>query len=159
MPIQFYCPKCSKRLSVPDSFANPQKCYDANLTGGLNLLAAARCYEVGAFVFSSSAAVYGPPESIPIAEDHPQAPISPYGFSKAAFERILADFDAAYPLRSIALRYFNAAGADPQGRAGERHDPHQKENPTLKCTTQGSSPFHRSGFQPQSRRTGPMGRA
>ena len=78
---------------------------------------------MGAFVFSSSAAVYGPPERTPIPEGHPHRPISPYGYTKSAFERILADFAAAYGLRSMALRYFNAAGADPQGRAGERHDP------------------------------------
>ena len=109
--------------NVPHSFADPEKCYAANITGGLNLLAAARRYEVKAFVFSSSAAVYGPPQRTPIPEDHPQNPISPYGFTKGAFERVLKDFDAAYGIRSISLRYFNAAGADPAGRAGERHDP------------------------------------
>jgi UDP-glucose 4-epimerase len=109
--------------NVPQSFADPEKCYSVNLAGGLTLLAAARRHGVRAFVFSSSAAVYGPPETTPIPEDHPQRPISPYGFSKAAFERVLKDFDAAYGIRSIALRYFNAAGADPAGRAGERHDP------------------------------------
>ena len=109
--------------NVPHSFADPEKCYAANLAGGLNLLAAARRNGVKAFVFSSSAAVYGPPEKTPIPEDHPQNPISPYGFTKAAFERVLRDFDAAYGIRSVSLRYFNAAGADPAGRAGERHDP------------------------------------
>ena len=109
--------------NVPESFADPETCYAVNLGGGLNLLAAARRNGVGAFVFSSSAAVYGPPETTPIPEDHPQRPISPYGFTKSAFERVLRDFDMAYGIRSIALRYFNAAGADPAGRAGERHDP------------------------------------
>lgn len=109
--------------NVPHSFADPAKCYAANLTGGLHLLAAARQAEVKAFVFSSSAAVYGPPERTPIPEDHPQNPISPYGFTKAAFERVLADFGVAYGIRSVSLRYFNAAGADPAGRAGERHNP------------------------------------
>jgi UDP-glucose-4-epimerase GalE len=109
--------------NVPQSFAEPEKCYFVNLTGGLNLLAVARRHGVRSFVFSSSAAVYGPPEKTPIPEDHPQRPISPYGFTKSAFERILRDFDAAYGIRSISLRYFNAAGADPQGRAGERHVP------------------------------------
>jgi len=109
--------------NVPHSFQDPEKCYAANLAGGLNLLAAARRNGVKAFVFSSSAAVYGPPEKTPIPEDHPQNPISPYGFTKAAFERVLRDFDAAYGIRSVSLRYFNAAGADPAGRAGERHDP------------------------------------
>ncbi|HPD15774.1 MAG TPA: UDP-glucose 4-epimerase GalE [Planctomycetota bacterium] len=109
--------------NVPDSFADPAKCYAANITGGLNLLAAARRAGVRAFVFSSSAAVYGPPETTPIPEDHPQRPISPYGFTKGAFERVLADFGVAYGIRSVSLRYFNAAGADPAGRAGERHHP------------------------------------
>jgi UDP-glucose-4-epimerase GalE len=109
--------------NVPDSFADPEKCYAVNLAGGLNLLHAARRRGVGAVVFSSSAAVYGPPKETPIPEDHPLNPISPYGFTKAAFERVLRDFDVAYGIRSIALRYFNAAGADPAGRAGERHAP------------------------------------
>ena len=114
---------CAALANVPDSFANPAKCYAVNITGGLNVLAAALRHETGALVFSSSAAVYGPPDATPIPEDHPHRPISPYGFTKLAFERILTDFDAAYPLRSLSLRYFNAAGADLAGRAGERHDP------------------------------------
>lgn len=109
--------------NIPDSFADPAACFAVNLTGSLNLLDAAREAGCRAFVFSSSSAVYGPPETTPIPEDHPHRPISPYGFTKSAFERILADFDAAYGIRFVALRYFNAAGADPAGRAGERHDP------------------------------------
>ncbi len=119
--------------NVPQSFDDPEKCYAVNLAGGLNLLAAARRHGVKAFVFSSSAAVYGHPQTsahgtcaataAPIPEDHPLNPISPYGFTKAAFERVLRDFEPAYGIRSVALRYFNAAGADPAGRAGERHNP------------------------------------
>jgi len=109
--------------NVPESFADPARCYAVNIAGGLNLLEAARHHGVRFFVFSSSAAVYGPPEKTPIPEDHPLRPLSPYGFTKMAFERILADYDAAFGIRSIALRYFNAAGADPECRAGERHDP------------------------------------
>jgi len=126
--------------NVPHSFADPEKCYAANITGGLNLLAAARRAGVGAFVFSSSAAVYGPPERTPIAEDHPLNPISPYGFSKAAFERVLRDFDAAYGIRSVSLRYFNAAGADPAGRAGERHDPETHLIPIVLQHLKGARP-------------------
>jgi len=126
--------------NVPQSFEDPEKCYAANLTGGLNLLAAARRNGVKAFVFSSSAAVYGPPERTPIPEDHPQNPISPYGFTKAAFERVLRDFDAAYGIRSIALRYFNAAGADPAGRAGERHDPETHLTPIVLQHLRGKRP-------------------
>ena len=114
---------CAALANIPDSLADPARCYAVNLAGGLNLLDAARRHGTEALVFSSSAAVYGPPDTTPIPEDHPHRPISPYGFTKSAFERILADFDAAYPLRSLALRYFNAAGADRAGRAGERHDP------------------------------------
>ena len=109
--------------NIPHSFDDPATCYAVNLTGGLNLLAAAREAGCKAFVFSSSAAVYGPPDVTPIPESHPHRPISPYGFTKSAFERILADYDGAYGIRHVALRYFNAAGADPAGRAGERHDP------------------------------------
>lgn len=109
--------------NIPHSFEDPETCYGVNLTGGLNLLAAARRAGCSAFVFSSSAAVYGPPQTTPIPESHRHQPISPYGFTKSAFERVLADFDAAYGIRSVALRYFNAAGADPRGRSGERHDP------------------------------------
>ena len=109
--------------NVPESFDDPEKCYAVNLTGGLNLLSAARRHGVKAFVFSSSAAVYGPPEKTPIPEEHRHNPISPYGFTKSAFERMLRDFEPAFGIRSISLRYFNASGADPAGRAGERHDP------------------------------------
>jgi len=126
--------------NVPDSFADPAKCYAANLTGGLNLLAAARRAGVQAFVFSSSAAVYGPPEKTPIPEDHPQRPISPYGFTKGAFERVLADFTVAYGIRSVSLRYFNAAGADPAGRAGERHNPETHLIPILLQHLKGRRP-------------------
>lgn len=74
-------------------------------------------------VFSSTCSTFGIPESVPISEDHPQRPINPYGVSKLMVERVLADFETAYGLRSISLRYFNAAGADPEGEIGEAHDP------------------------------------
>jgi len=74
-------------------------------------------------VFSSTCATYGVPQAVPIAEDHPQNPINPYGASKLMIERMLKDFDVAHGLRSISLRYFNAAGADPTGEIGEAHDP------------------------------------
>lgn len=75
------------------------------------------------FVFSSTAAVYGDPMYVPIDEDHPKAPINPYGRSKWMVEQLLADFDRAYGLKSVCLRYFNAAGADPKGNLGEQHEP------------------------------------
>jgi UDP-glucose-4-epimerase GalE len=87
-----------------------------------NLLEACRTFGVGAFVFSSSCATYGVPETIPIAESTPQHPISPYGASKLMGERILADYEMAYGLRTAVLRYFNAAGADEDGEIGERRD-------------------------------------
>jgi UDP-glucose-4-epimerase GalE len=78
---------------------------------------------IDAIVFSSTCATYGVPRAIPIAEDHPQSPINPYGASKLMIERMLADVGAAHGLRHVALRYFNAAGADPDGELGECHDP------------------------------------
>jgi UDP-glucose-4-epimerase GalE len=84
---------------------------------------AARDHGIGAFVFSSTAAVYGIPDAVPIPESAPKSPINPYGESKWMVECILRDFDAAHGIRSMALRYFNAAGADPDGETGERHDP------------------------------------
>ena len=80
-------------------------------------------FETIPVVFSSTCATYGAPETIPISEDHPQRPVNPYGYSKLVVERMLADLDAARGLRSISLRYFNAAGADPDGEIGEAHDP------------------------------------
>jgi len=91
--------------------------------GTLTLLDALRAAGIGRFVFSSSCATYGIPQRVPIDEDHPQSPINPYGSSKLMVERILADFDRAHGLQSVALRYFNAAGADPDGEIGECHEP------------------------------------
>ena len=110
-------------LLVAESVENPLKYFENNFSMTLALLEVCLENTVSAFVFSSSAAVYGHPESQPIPEDSPLAPINPYGASKAMVERALADLEAAHGLRSIALRYFNACGADPQGRTGECHDP------------------------------------
>lgn len=110
-------------IAVGESVENPAKYYRNNLGGSLNLLDAMRGAGVDKFVFSSTAAVYGVPNKDPIPEDHPKAPINPYGVSKLMVERALEDYDAAYGLRSAALRYFNAAGADPEGRIGEAHEP------------------------------------
>jgi UDP-glucose 4-epimerase len=82
-----------------------------------------RRHGAGNFIFSSTAAVFGEPEYVPIDERHPRRPINPYGFSKFAIEQVLADYEHAYGMRSVCLRYFNAAGADPDGRIGERHEP------------------------------------
>jgi UDP-glucose 4-epimerase len=106
---------------VGESVVEPARYYRTNLGGGLTLLAAMREAGVSLLVFSSTAAVYGEPVRQPIQEDDPTAPTNPYGESKLAFERALRWYDRAYGLRSISLRYFNAAGATV--RNGERHDP------------------------------------
>jgi UDP-glucose 4-epimerase len=103
--------------------ADPYAYYASNVGGTLTLLQAMRAHGVDRLVFSSTAAVFGHPQSDRIDEDHPQKPINPYGASKLMVERILADAASAYGLRSVALRYFNAAGAAPDGTIGEAHDP------------------------------------
>jgi UDP-arabinose 4-epimerase len=108
---------------VGESVSNPGKYYRNNVAGSLTLLEALRDHGIDQFVLSSTCATYGVPDKVPIDETLPQAPINPYGASKLMVERMLADFQAAHGLRSIALRYFNAAGADPDGEIGEDHDP------------------------------------
>ena len=108
---------------VGESVAEPGRYYGNNVLGTLTLLESLRDAGIGRFVFSSTCATYGIPSRVPIDEDHPQAPINPYGSSKLMVERILADFDRAHGLQSVALRYFNAAGADPDGEIGECHEP------------------------------------
>jgi UDP-glucose 4-epimerase len=110
-------------IQVGESYRDPAKYYTHNLDTSLNLLDAMREAGVRNFIFSSSAAVYGVPEVVPIPEDHPLKPINPYGQTKLFVERILEDYGRAYGLRYVSLRYFNAAGADPGGRMGEMHDP------------------------------------
>ena len=105
------------------SVSEPYQYYQNNVTGTLNLLLAMRAAGVGKLVFSSTAAVFGHPETELIDETHPTRPINPYGASKLMVERILADAALAYGLRSMTLRYFNAAGADPSGEIGESHQP------------------------------------
>lgn len=107
---------------VGQSVAEPALYYRANVGGTLSVLDAARNHGAGAFVFSSTCAVYGAPATVPISEDTPPDPINPYGASKLMVERVLADYAAAYGLPYMALRYFNAAGADPEGQIGERRD-------------------------------------
>ncbi|MBN9517141.1 UDP-glucose 4-epimerase GalE [bacterium] len=108
---------------VGESVTDPAKYYANNLLGSLALLDACRRHGVAKLVFSSTCATYGTPDRVPIAEDTPQRPINPYGNTKLAFERALADYAAAYPFGFCALRYFNAAGASPDGTIGEDHDP------------------------------------
>ncbi len=108
---------------VGESVESPRKYYRNNIANGLVLLGAMIDHGVEALVFSSSAAVYGLPASVPIEESADTRPINPYGRTKAMFEQILADYERAYGLRWAALRYFNAAGAMPDGSIGEDHDP------------------------------------
>jgi UDP-glucose 4-epimerase len=108
---------------VGESVTNPGKYYQNNLVNTLNLMECLRRNGVQRFVFSSTCATYGVPPNVPITEDTPQAPINPYGMGKLAVERALADYAAAYPWGYAALRYFNAAGASPDGVIGEDHEP------------------------------------
>ena len=108
---------------VGESVSDPGKYYDNNVNGIIALLAGAREAGVNRLVFSSSCATYGQPDRLPISEDTFQRPINPYGRTKLICEDILRDYAPAYDLRYAALRYFNAAGADPEGELGEKHDP------------------------------------
>ncbi len=108
---------------VGESVNKPDKYFQNNISGGQALLDAMMACNVNKIVFSSTAAVYGEPERIPITEDHPKNPTNPYGFSKLTFEGIMKAYDEAYGLKFIALRYFNAAGADPDEDIGEDHQP------------------------------------
>lgn len=108
---------------VGESMTDPGSYYLNNTAGALHVLNAMRAADVGSIVFSSTCATYGTPERTPIDESHPQRPINPYGWSKLFVEQVLADHDRAHGMRHVALRYFNAAGADPEGDIGERHEP------------------------------------
>ncbi|MEM6254347.1 MAG: UDP-glucose 4-epimerase GalE [Cyanobacteria bacterium P01_D01_bin.156] len=110
-------------IAVGESVKEPAKYYENNVYGTLNLLQAMDAAGVKRFVFSSTCAIYGPPKTVPIPEDHPKNPISPYASSKLMVEMMLKDFQAAYGLQAVCFRYFNAAGADPEGRLGEDHTP------------------------------------
>ena len=108
---------------VGESVVDPGKYYRNNVAGTLTLLEAMRDHGIRRLVFSSTCATYGIPDQVPIPETTAQRPINPYGTSKLMVEMMLRDFDAAHGLRPMALRYFNAAGADPDGHIGEMHDP------------------------------------
>jgi len=110
-------------IEVGESIHSPSKYYRNNVTNTQNLLDAMVKHSVKHFIFSSTAAIFGEPQYVPIDEKHSMAPINPYGRTKLIVEQMLADYDRAYGLKSISLRYFNAAGADPETRIGERHVP------------------------------------
>lgn len=111
------------RLSVGESMREPAAYYDTNVVGGLRVLAAMAECGVSRFVFSSTAATFGEPVAIPIDEHHPQAPINPYGETKLVIERALGHLERSGVVQSVIFRYFNAAGADPDGWIGEDHQP------------------------------------
>ncbi len=128
----------SALIVVSESVEMPFEYYDNNVTGTLNLLEAMRRHGVKRFVFSSTAAVYGDPVMDMITEEHPLAPLNPYGKSKLYIEEILQDYAAAYGMDSVRFRYFNAAGAHPDASIGEAHKPetHLIPNILLSCIDQ-----------------------
>ena len=125
---------------VGESVAEPEKYYYNNIGCTLNLLKVMRRHGCNKIIFSSSCATYGEPENTPITEDMPQNPINPYGFTKYAVERIFKDYERAYGLRYVVLRYFNAAGADPEGEIGEAHDPETHIIPLILDAASGKRP-------------------
>lgn len=124
-------------IEVGESVQNPAKYYQNNTAGVLNLLQALIENQIPYFVFSSTAAIFGEPVKDRIDEFHPQHPINPYGNSKLMVEKMLADFDVAYGLKSTALRYFNASGADDSGEIGESHTPETHLIPLILQTAAG----------------------
>ncbi len=125
---------------VGESMSNPTKYFRNNTVGTLNLLDAMREGGVETIVFSSTCATYGDPVRVPIDEAHPQAPVNPYGESKLMVEKMLRWYGESYGLRWMALRYFNAAGADPDGEIGEDHDPETHLIPLVIGAAQGTRP-------------------
>lgn len=125
---------------VEESVRNPAMYYRNNVADALVLLDALVAHDVKRLVFSSTCATYGTPARQPITEDAPQQPINPYGRSKMMLERILEDYEKAYGLESVCLRYFNAAGADPDGQIGERHEPEPHLIPLLLDVALGVKP-------------------
>jgi UDP-glucose-4-epimerase GalE len=125
---------------VGESMSNPTKYFRNNTVNTLNLLDAMRAADVNTIVFSSTCATYGDPVRVPIDEHHPQAPVNPYGESKLMVEKMLRWYGECYGLRWISLRYFNAAGADPDGQIGEDHDPESHLVPLVIGGTLGTRP-------------------
>jgi UDP-glucose 4-epimerase len=125
---------------VGESVRNPAKYFNSNVKNGLNLIEIMEVFEVKKIIFSSSAAVYGDPNTVPIGEDHPCHPMNPYGETKWIFEKVLQAYHHAGKLDFISLRYFNAAGADPEGKSGEDHTPETHLIPlVIKAALNGTS--------------------
>jgi UDP-glucose 4-epimerase len=125
---------------VGESVTEPAKYWRNNVAAGIELLDAMRAHGVSRMVFSSTCATYGHPDTVPVTEDEPKKPESPYGESKLTFERVLASYAHAYDLRSVSLRYFNAAGARPDGTLGEDHEPETHLIPLVLRVAAGRAP-------------------
>lgn len=125
---------------VVESMQNPGKYYRNNVASTLSLLETMHECQIQHLVFSSTCATYGLPQSIPITEEHPQIPVNPYGKSKLMLEQIMADFDAAHGIKTVSLRYFNAAGADLNAEIGENHTPETHLIPNIIQTALGIRP-------------------
>ncbi len=125
---------------VGESVENPRKYFQNNLLGSLSLLNSVMDSRVRKFIFSSTCAVYGVPVKVPMTEDNPRLPVNPYGSSKLAFEFALEAYAKAYELRFVAFRYFNAAGADENGKIGEMHDPETHLIPAIFEAIKGKRP-------------------
>ena len=129
------------RLVIAESMRDPAGYYDTNVKGALTTLEAMAAERCTHFVFSSTCAVYGEPTEVPLREDHPTRPINPYGQTKLVVEQALPHFERAYGIRSVRLRYFNAAGADPDGELGEDHTPEVHAIPRAFEAAAGGPPF------------------
>ena len=125
---------------VGESVTDPAKYYRNNVVNTLNLLDTMREFHVPYLIFSSTCSTYGVPQRIPLTEDHPQSPVNPYGWSKFMIEQILKDYNNAYGIKYVTLRYFNAAGADPDADIGERHDPETHLIPLVLDVAAGKRP-------------------
>jgi len=136
---------CAGLISVGESVTDPDPYYHHNVTGTLTLLRAMRSAGVAQLIFSSSCAVHGHPPELPLREDAPFAPLSPYGRSKLAAEYAITDAARAYGLSAAILRYFNAAGADPAGEAGELHEPETHLIPLALLAAESGGAFHLYG--------------
>ena len=124
-------------INVGESYSNPKKYYENNVINTLNLLNCMLDLKILNFIFSSTAAVYGEPQNIPITEDEKISPVNPYGNTKAVIENVLKDYDKAYGFKYISLRYFNACGAHLDGSIGERHKPETHLIPLILQTASG----------------------
>ncbi|OGP55699.1 MAG: UDP-glucose 4-epimerase GalE [Deltaproteobacteria bacterium RBG_13_52_11] len=132
---------CAGSIVVSESVERPEFYFRNNVINTFNLLEAMLACDVKSFIFSSSAAVYGKPHQVPIPEDHPLSPVNPYGESKVFVEKALRWYEEAHSLRYISLRYFNAAGADPEGELGEAHNPETHLIPLILAVAAGKRPF------------------